>query len=114
VNSVSISAQALDGIYGRPAIGLRARLEQAVDGTWFPLTDAETDTDGKIAEFKTDRVSRGPFRIIFDSDQYFSALGVGAAYPEIVIVFRVREPRGCQVQLLMTPYSYSLYFGDRA
>jgi len=112
---VSISAQALDGVYGRPAAGVRARLEQSVDGRWSPVAEAETDADGTIGDFVQGRLARGPYRIIFDSDHYFSGLGVSAAYPEITVVFRVRsEPHTCQVQVLMTPYSYSMYFGDRA
>ncbi|MEU3457154.1 hydroxyisourate hydrolase [Micromonospora sp. NPDC006766] len=115
VISMGISARALDGVYGTPATGLRARLEQSVDGCWLPIADAETNADGTIDDFVTGRLLRGPYRIIFDSDQYFSALGASAAYPEIIIVFRLRsESRTCQVQVLMTPYSYSLYFGDRA
>jgi 5-hydroxyisourate hydrolase len=109
-----VTAQALDGIYGRPAAGLRARLEQSVDGRWSGVAEAETDTYGNIVNFADGALTRGPYRIVFDSDRYYSALGVGAAYPQITVVFRVRtEPHTCQIQVLMTPCSYSLYFGDR-
>ena len=111
---MSVSAQALDGIYGRPAAGIHARLERAVDGRWSEIAARETDTHGNIADFAVGRLERGPYRIVFDSDHYYSGLGVAAAYPEISVVFRVRgEPHTCQIQVLLTPYSYSMYFGDR-
>jgi 5-hydroxyisourate hydrolase len=111
---MSVSAQALDGVYGRPAVGVRARLEQSVDGHWSGIAEAETDTNGNIVDFADGVLRRGPYRIVFDSDHYYSGLGVSAAYPEIAVVFRVRaEPHTCQIQVLMTPYSYSMYFGDR-
>jgi len=112
---MGISAQALDGVYGRPAAGVQARLEHSVDGRWSHVADAETDASGTIDDFVSGRLARGPYRIILDTDQYYSGMGVSAAYPEIAVVFRVRgEPHVCQVQVLMTPYSYSMYFGDRA
>jgi 5-hydroxyisourate hydrolase len=112
---MSVSAQALDGVYGRPAAGVRARLEERRGSDWSQIADAETDADGNISDFADGALRRGPYRIVFDSDHYFSGLGVSAAYPEIAVVFRVRtEPHTCQIQVLMTPYSYSMYFGDRA
>ncbi|GAA4590444.1 5-hydroxyisourate hydrolase [Actinoplanes octamycinicus] len=112
---MSVSAQALDGVYGKPAAGVRARLDQGVDGRWQTVAAAETDETGTIGAFVDGRLARGPYRIVFDSDHYFAGLGVHAAYPEITVVFRVTgEPHTCQVQVLMTPYSYSLYFGNLA
>jgi 5-hydroxyisourate hydrolase len=109
-----VSAQALDGVYGRPAAGVRARLERPADGVWTSIADAQTDVDGNIAHFAPGVLPRGPYRIVFDSDHYFAGLGVAAAYPEIAVVFRVRaEPQDYQVQVLMTPHSYSMYFGNR-
>ncbi|KUL39483.1 hypothetical protein ADL15_09475 [Actinoplanes awajinensis subsp. mycoplanecinus] len=115
VIGMSVSAQALDGVYGKPAAGVRARLEHGVDGRWQAVASAETDEAGGIAGFGTGRLTRGPYRIVFDSDRYFAGLGVSAAYPEITVVFRVlSELHACQIQVLMTPFSYSLYFGERA
>jgi 5-hydroxyisourate hydrolase len=112
---MTVSAQALDGVYGKPAAGVRARLEQAVDGRWVSIADAETDVAGSIDDFAPVALKRGPYRIVFDSDQYFGSLGLSAAYPEIAVAFRVRQqPHDYQIQVLMTPHSYSMYFGDQA
>ncbi|MEU1681233.1 hydroxyisourate hydrolase [Micromonospora zamorensis] len=111
---MSVSAQALDGVFGRPAAGIRARLERASDGGWKPVADAESDPEGHIDDWAAELLERGPYRIVFDSDHYFSGLGVSAAYPEIAVTFRVQdESDTCQVQVLLTPYSYSMYFGTR-
>jgi 5-hydroxyisourate hydrolase len=112
---MTVSAQALDGVYGRPAVGVRARLEQAVDGRWVFIADAETDATGSIVDFAPTALRRGPYRVVFDSDKYFGALGLNAAYPEIAVAFRIRaQLHGYQIQVLMTPHSYSMYFGDQA
>jgi 5-hydroxyisourate hydrolase len=112
---MTISAQALDGIHGKPAAGVRARLERAVEGRWTSIANAETDAAGNIDSFSPAVLTRGPYRIVFDSDHYFAGLGLSAAYPEIAVAFRVRgQPLGYQIQVLMTPHSYSMYFGNQA
>jgi 5-hydroxyisourate hydrolase len=79
------------------------------------IADAETDVEGNIASFVSGTLTRGPYRIVFDSDQYFAAMGLSAAYPEIAVAFRVRaQPLAYQIQVLMTPHSYSMYFGNQA
>ncbi|MEH1014229.1 hydroxyisourate hydrolase [Micromonospora sp. CPCC 206060] len=112
---MSVSAQVLDGIYGRPAVGIRARLERTAEAGWEHISTAETDTDGQINEWTREQMEGGPYRIVFDSDRYFACLGIDAAYPEIAVIFRARSgARTCHIQVLLTPYSYSMYFGTRA
>lgn len=109
-----IHAQVLDGTYGKPAAGLSARLWQAVGGDgWTMMGDAETDDDGRIEDWDGWLLGHGLYRIVFDSDSHFAKLGVTTAYPEIIIVFRVQgESQNFQVQITLTPYSYSTYFGS--
>ena len=111
---MSVSAQALDGVFGRPAAGIRARLERADNGGWEPVGAAESDADGQIDDWVAERLEKGHYRIVFDSDHYFTGLGVGSAYPEVAVTFRVQYGQDtCQVQVLLTPHSYSMYFGTR-
>ncbi|GAA3514677.1 5-hydroxyisourate hydrolase [Streptosporangium album] len=110
---MSITAQALDGVYGRSAAGVRARLERADAGCWDSVAAAETDGDGRISEWRRQKFERGLYRIIFDSDYYFVGLGLSAAYPEITVVFRMQdEADSYQIKVLLSPYSYSTYFGS--
>jgi 5-hydroxyisourate hydrolase len=110
-----VSLQALDGIYGKPAVGAHARLERSVDGRWSRVAYAATGESGTITNFVDGQLDPGLYRVVVDSDLYYSGLGFHAAYSEIVIALRVRaELQDHQVQVVLTPYSYSLYFGDRA
>ncbi|WP_327091560.1 hydroxyisourate hydrolase [Nonomuraea sp. NBC_01738] len=109
---MSITAQALDGVYGRSAAGVKARLERAQDGAWTGLASSETDTNGFVCEWVDLPLDRGLYRIVFESDQYFVSLGVIAAYPEITVMFRMQDESDvCRVQVLLAPHSYSTYFG---
>ncbi|GLW33565.1 hydroxyisourate hydrolase [Actinoplanes regularis] len=111
---MSVTAQALDVVYGRSAAGVRARLERPADGGWQVMSHAETDCDGKIYDWIDDRLEQGAYRIVFDSDSYFASLGMSAAYPEVAVLFRVQdEADTCQIQVLLAPFSYSMYFGTR-
>jgi 5-hydroxyisourate hydrolase len=109
---MSVSAEVLDGIYGRPAVGIRARLERSARAAWEDVGAAETDTEGQIDQWTRDRMKGGLYRLVFDSDRYFACLGLEAAYPEITVVFRVLDgARTCHIQVLLTPHSYSMYVG---
>ncbi len=111
---MGITAQALDGVYGRSAAGVRARLERADDGCWNAVASAETDGEGWVSEWRGQRFERGLYRIVFDSDYYFVGLGLRAAYPEITVMFRMQdEADSYQIKVLLSPYSYSTYFGSQ-
>ncbi|ACZ86713.1 hydroxyisourate hydrolase [Streptosporangium roseum] len=110
---MGISAQALDSVYGRSAAGVRARLERAEDSYWSAIAVAETDGDGCITEWWGQKFERGLYRIVFDSDYYFVNLGLSAAYPEIAVIFRMKdETDAYQIKVIFSPYSYSTYFGS--
>jgi len=112
---MGIATQALDGAYGRPAAGLGARLERADGGKWLTVAKAETDARGRIEKWCHHRLDRGIYRIIFDSDRYFVGLGLSSAYPEVSVLFRIQdEINSYQIQVMLSPYSYSAYFGSRA
>ena len=112
---MSVTAQALDVVYGRPACGMRARLEYPSDDGWQAIARAETDDDGHIRDWAGKRLEQGAYRIVFDSDSYFANLGVSSAYPEITVAFVVLDDRdACQIQVLLAPYSYSMFFGARS
>jgi 5-hydroxyisourate hydrolase len=108
-----IHTQVLDGTYGKPASGVSALLSRAVSGDgWVPVGHAETDDDGRIGDWETWHLEHGLYRIMFDSDSHFARLGATSAYPTISIIFRIQdESQDFQVQITLTPYSYSTYFG---
>ncbi|MGD0062788.1 MAG: hydroxyisourate hydrolase [Streptosporangiaceae bacterium] len=107
-----ISAQVLDGTYGKSAVGVGACLARANGGGWITVAMAETNGYGCIEDWDNWHFERGLYRIVFDSDSYFSGLGATTAYPEVVVIFRMQnESTTFQVQLTVAPHSYSTYFG---
>jgi 5-hydroxyisourate hydrolase len=108
---MGVSARALDGVYGRSAVGVRARVERSGDSGWVPVAHGETDVSGLFAGWADDRLERGAHRIVFDIDSYFSRLGVTAAYSEVVIAFQIRSRSdACQIQVVLAPSSFSMHF----
>ena len=109
---MKIVTQVLDSTYGKPAVGVRAHLARADSTDWMTVAEAETNLDGRIEAWASWHLERGLYRIVFDSDNYFAGLGGTAAYPEVVVIFRMLdEPHVFQVQVTLAPYSYSTFFG---
>src|ERR1700730_15671101 len=107
-----IVAQVLDGTYGKPAVGVGARLARANGDIWTTVAVAETNREGYIEDWDSWRLERGLYRIVFDSDGYFAGLGAATAYPEVAVVFRMQNGFVTfHVQVTLAPYSYSTYFG---
>lgn len=107
-----ISAQVLDGTYGKAAVGVPACLARAANNDWSIVAEAQTNADGYIEDRESWHLKRGLYRIVFDSDSYFAGLGSGTAYPEVAVLFRMEDDSArFQVQVTLAPYSYSTYFG---
>jgi 5-hydroxyisourate hydrolase len=112
VSLMRIAAQVLDSTYGRAAEGIRVRLERADGNGWAMVAAAQTNNAGRIEDLDDWNQGCGLYRIIFDSDGYFAGLGASTAYPEVLVVFRIQnESDICQVQVTLSPYSYSTHFG---
>ncbi|GII02166.1 hydroxyisourate hydrolase [Planobispora takensis] len=110
---MGIAVQALDGVYGRPAAGVHVRIEHAGSGQWLTEVKSETDPEGRVREWRGRALERGLYRMTFESDRYFAGLGLIAAYPEIVVMFRIQDgAEAYQIQVLLSTYSYSVYFGS--
>ncbi|MGE5277985.1 MAG: hydroxyisourate hydrolase [Acidobacteriota bacterium] len=110
-----ISTHVLDTSQGRPASGVPVLLEvRSEDGNWKEIGRSATDSDGRsILLTSKSQVPRGVYRLSFDTGAYFLASNVEAFYPEVRIVFEVREPSPrCHVPLLLSPYGYTTYRGS--
>lgn len=111
---MSISVQALDGIHGRSVVGMRVGLERHEDGVWSVVAKAKTDGTGGVGAWDAQHLTRGLYRIVFDSDYYFVGLGLSAPYPEINVLFRIRDDLDAyRIQILISPYSYSIFCGSQ-
>ena len=105
-----ITTHVLDTARGRPAAGVRVTLER--EGN--PLASGATDQDGRLRDLLPAGapLEPGSYRIVFDTGSYFAAQGTDAFYPEVAVVFRVREGgEHFHVPLLLSPFGYSTYRG---
>jgi 5-hydroxyisourate hydrolase len=111
----AITTHALDTSAGRPAAGLKVRLEVERDGAWRTVGEAVTGADGRAREFSppTTRLEAGSYRLVFDTAAYFASRGVESFYPVVAVTFAVRNPEEhYHVPLLLSPFGYSTYRGS--
>lgn len=109
-----ITTHVLDTAIGRPAAGVSVRLEHAGDGARI-IGEGRTDADGRLRTLVGEGVqlAAGAYRLVFDTGAYFKARGTPGFFPEVVIVFDVRDPaQHHHVPLLLSPFGYSTYRGS--
>ena len=98
----TISTHVLDTEHGRPAAGIVVRLFASDGGL---LSEATTDSDGRVRRLLTARLSSGEYRIEFELDAAF--------FTRAVLTFRVDDTtRSYHVPLLLAPYSMASYRGS--
>jgi 5-hydroxyisourate hydrolase / 2-oxo-4-hydroxy-4-carboxy-5-ureidoimidazoline decarboxylase len=110
-----ITTHVLDTSLGRPAGGVAVTLERREGGAWIELGHGRTDTDGRCKDLLPPGsvVQQSVYRLTFDSAAYFGARGTPTFYPEVSVVFEVREPaQHHHVPLLLSPFGYSTYRGS--
>jgi len=112
---MTISTHVLDTSKGAPARGVRVTLERAVGSEWEPIAEAETDIDGRVKSLAPADVALTPnsYRLRFDTHAYARKNHVECFFPEVVIVFDLRDSsQHYHVPLLYSPYGYSTYRGS--
>lgn len=111
----SITTHVLDVSRGRPAAGVSVALEVGTNEGWRRLGAGRTDADGRLKNLLPagEPLAAATYRLTFDTGAYFAAQGIVGFYPEVVIVFEVREPsEHYHVPLLLSPFGYSTYRGS--
>ena len=83
--------------------------------TWLPYSSP--DTAGEVPVYSLEDVLgdiKGPSRwtLRFDTGDYFAAQGKDTFFPEVTVVFEVKEGQHYHVPLLLAPFSYSTYRGS--
>jgi 5-hydroxyisourate hydrolase len=114
----SVSSHVLDTALGKPASGVRARLQRLalVDDAphWATLAETTTDDDGRVRSFVTESLQPGTYRVCFDTKTYFESGGRPVFYPQVDIVFSVDGGGDAHyhLPLLLSPFGYSTYRGS--
>ncbi|HET7235781.1 MAG TPA: hydroxyisourate hydrolase [Actinomycetota bacterium] len=108
-----ISTHVLDTAAGVPAAGVPVTLEVARASGWERVGAGVTDEDGRVVDLLVEGAVVGTYRIVFDTGAYFTARGEPGFYPEVSVVFEVKEAHAHHhVPLLLSPFGYSTYRGS--
>lgn len=111
----AITTHVLDTSRGRPADGVPVVLEARDEaGGWREVGRGVTDADGRLRTLtEGSALNVGVYRLTFDTSGYFDARGARSFYPEVSIVFHVRDAtEHHHVPLLLSPFGYSTYRGS--
>lgn len=112
----TISTHILDVARGAPAGRVAVSLAtQNTDESWNELGHAWTDEDGRVKPFFLvgEPLQTGTYRLVFDTDAYFSSLDIDTFFPQVTIVFKVNDAaQHYHVPLLISPFGYSTYRGS--
>jgi 5-hydroxyisourate hydrolase len=115
----AVTTHVLDVARGRPAAGVRVRLDRVGGPSDERLVGrGETDADGRLRTLTPGAAASTPlepgqYRLTFDTGAYFAALGQAAFYPTVQVTFAVEDPDAdYHVPLLLAPFGYSTYRGS--
>jgi 5-hydroxyisourate hydrolase len=110
-----ISTHVLDTALGVPAVGVPVCLEQQESGAWRELGSSQTDGDGRCKQLLPEYhvLAAGRYRLVFNTDWYFSNQNASGLYPVVEITFEVRSGEShFHIPLLLSPNGYTTYRGS--
>ena len=102
----------------RPRRACCVVLERATHSTpphYQELGRGTTDADGRLRTLLAPDapLSTGTYRLTFDTGTYFANHGVEGFYPEVTVLFVIRDDtKHYHVPLLLSPFGYSTYRGS--
>jgi 5-hydroxyisourate hydrolase len=106
-----ITTHVLDVVLGKPAAGVRVRLERLEEGAWRAIASSATDGDGRCKDLAPDAVA-ATYRLTFETGAYLAQTGRSSIYPEISIAFLCRNDEHYHLPLLLSDNSYTTYRGS--
>jgi 5-hydroxyisourate hydrolase len=110
----AITTHVLDTARGRPATGVPIVLERLGEAAAV-LARAQTDMDGRARDLLPPdaTLEPGTYRLTFDTATYFRTQHVKGFFPQVVVVFDVRDAgEDHHVPLLLSPFGYTTYRGS--
>lgn len=111
-----LSTHMLDVSRGIPAEGVAVSLSrQAADGEWALVAERRTDPNGRIADLLPvgePDANNGIYRLRFETEPYFEALGQPSIYPFVEVVFRIDGNGHYHIPITMSANGYATYRGN--
>ena len=109
-----ITTHILDVNLGKPAVDVNVVLYKLEFDDHIKIAEGKTNADGRIVDWMGDaQREAGVYRITFDTDGYFQALGDHCFYPSVSIDFKIVNPdEHYHVPLLISAHGYSTYRGS--
>ena len=110
-----ITTHVLDTSRGVPARGIRVVLEKQSGSSWKKVGADITDQDGRCTKLLRPgkSVSKGTFRLTFNTAAYFRSMKVQTFYPYVSIAFEIKSSTAhYHVPVLVSPFGYSTYRGS--
>ena len=111
----AITTHVLDIARGRPAAGMLVRVERCQEGAPPDVVGrGTTDMEGRVRNLimAGAGLSIGNYRLVFDTGTYFAETGTQGFFPEVSVMFEVRDAaQHYHVPLLISPFGFSTYRG---
>jgi len=111
----TITTHVLDVSIGRPVANVPVLLEvQSANGAWSEAGHGATHSDGRLKDLAAGKtLSAGIYRLTFDTRSYFAGRNIAGLYPQVMIVFEVKDSQEhYHIPLLLSPFGYSTYRGS--
>ncbi len=96
-----------DGTNGRPVDGLPVRIERPSLDAWQTVWQGLTGSDGRLDRPPRPEDDPGPFRLVLETDRYFTTLGMRPFYSHIVVVFTEWEADR-EIPIVIAPHGYAV------
>jgi 5-hydroxyisourate hydrolase len=107
----TITTHVLDTVLGKPAAGVRVRLEKHEGDGWIEVAQSATDAGGRCRDLTAEEAP-GVYRLTFDTGAYLAQHGRAGIYPEISITFTCGSDPHYHLPLLLSDNGYTTYRGS--
>lgn len=110
-----LSSHILDITSGKPAPNVVITLyKKDQDNKWIQVDEKRTDRNGRVGDFlpQKNTSNSGQYKLVFQTGQYFKALGQKTFYPYLEVVFEITDNQHYHVPITVSPFGYSTYRGS--
>lgn len=108
-----ITTHVLDTNKGKPAWGVAILLYEQVGIEWIEVSKGITNKEGRLLNLLNEGevLSRGIYKITFDTRHYYSSQDIDTFYPSVEIIFELKSTEHYHIPLLLSPFGYTTYRG---